>query len=88
MVKPSRPTSIEDAPIMDHFQYSHLNDELAEVSALFHDLAWAMHDKLKYSAEVTAGLRKLLEAKDCFIRQAAQEQRKRNSGGLTGGLNV
>jgi hypothetical protein len=63
--------------ILRHFEYSHLPAELAEVSKMFHDLAHEMVAKLENKAnqsrpdsELKAGLRKLLEAKDCFVRAA------------------
>ena len=45
---------------------AHLSDDLREVSGL--DLADAMDEKLAEGPEKTTGLRKLLEAKDCFVR--------------------
>lgn len=57
--------------ILQYFTYSHLPERLHAVSAPFMTLAWGMvkvTDDTNNSAEVTAGLRKLLEAKDCFIR--------------------
>ncbi|MFC3059528.1 hypothetical protein [Paenirhodobacter populi] len=50
------------------FEFKHLPDRLKEVSAHFGDLAQQMDDLLPESAEKTAGMRKLLEAKDCFVR--------------------
>jgi hypothetical protein len=37
-------------------------------------LAQEIIDELPDSAELTAGLRKLLEAKDCFVRAAIDDQ--------------
>ncbi len=37
---------------------------------MFATVARQMHDTLPRSAEKSAGLRKLLEAKDCFVRAA------------------
>lgn len=57
--------------IMDYFEYKHLNGELREISHRCSDLAWAMYnDERLDGAELTVGLRKLLEAKDCFVRAA------------------
>lgn len=55
--------------LMDYFQFGHLpegpirasSEACAELAARFDEL-------LPESAEKTAGLRKLLEAKDCFVR--------------------
>lgn len=53
------------------FDYGHLPAGAARhTSALCHDLAAAMLDDLRDGPELTAGLRKLLEAKDCFVRAA------------------
>jgi hypothetical protein len=38
------------------------------IAAACHDLAVLMVDQLPDGPELTAGLRKLLEAKDCFVR--------------------
>lgn len=54
--------------LMRHFTYSHLPEDLQEVSVRCSHLAGNMDDCLDESAEKTAGLRKLLEAKDCFVR--------------------
>ena len=50
------------------FDGRHLADDLREVSEACADLAEAMDEKLAEGAEKTAGMRKLLEAKDCFVR--------------------
>lgn len=55
-------------PIMKFFNYAHLPVHLQEVSKPFGDLAAQMHALLPEGAEKSAGLRKLLEAKDCFVR--------------------
>lgn len=54
--------------ILQHFSYEHLPPHLQEFSKPFHDLAHELADKLPRNAETSAGLRKLLEAKDCFVR--------------------
>jgi hypothetical protein len=50
------------------FQSSHLASDLQEAAAPCAELADLMDAVLPESAEKTAGLRKLLEAKDCFVR--------------------
>lgn len=55
-------------PIMRHFAYRHLPTHLQEVSKPIGDLALQMDEMLADCAEKTAGLRKLLEAKDCLVR--------------------
>lgn len=57
------------AAILRHFEYGHLPSELQEVSKPFCDLAQACAADLS-GPELTAGLRKLLEAKDCMVRAA------------------
>jgi len=55
-------------PILKYFDHHHLPEKLQEVSKLIGDLAYIMDDRLPDCAEKSAGLRKLLEAKDCFVR--------------------
>jgi hypothetical protein len=50
------------------FEYGHLPQQLADVSARFSILATEMVVALPDGPELTTGLRKLLEAKDCFVR--------------------
>ena len=57
------------SPIMKYFTYSHLAPTLQGVSKPISELAEKM-DELPDCAEKSAGLRKLLEAKDCFVRAA------------------
>lgn len=55
--------------ITKFFDYAHLPESLQDVSKHFHDLAERLLVVVdKDTPEVTAGLRKLLEAKDCFVR--------------------
>lgn len=53
---------------MKYFAYEHLPQHLQEVSKAIGDVARQMNDQLPEGAEKSAGLRKLLEAKDCFVR--------------------
>lgn len=53
---------------MKYFNYEHLPKHLQEVSKPIGDLANKMNNTLPDGAEKSAGLRKLLEAKDCFVR--------------------
>lgn len=55
-------------PIMKYFEYQHLPAHLQEASKPIGDLAKQMDEQLPDGDEKTAGLRKLLEAKDCFVR--------------------
>lgn len=56
--------------LMSYFEYDHLPEPLRGYSQQCYYLADWMVDHLGDSAELTAGLRKLLEAKDCFVRTA------------------
>lgn len=58
-------------PILKFFHYDHLPAELQEISAMFSATAYKMAARdTKHPAELAAGLRKLLEAKDCAVRAA------------------
>ena len=57
-----------DNPIMQYFEYEHLPEKLQTISKPFCELAHHINGQLPNSAEKTAGLRKLLEAKDCIVR--------------------
>lgn len=56
--------------LLDIFEYQHLPPRLQEVSIPFNALAHSMADRLQDGPELSTGLRKLVEAKDCFVRQA------------------
>ncbi|HGP0311702.1 hypothetical protein [Atlantibacter sp. RC6] len=56
------------SPIMKYFAYQHLPAHLQEVSKPIGDLATMMDESLPDGAEKSAGLRKLLEAKDALVR--------------------
>ena len=64
-------TNAAHTRILRYFTYTHLPLELQAISEPFHTLAHTMAETLQGNsdeAEVTVGLRKLLEAKDCFVR--------------------
>ena len=50
------------------FDYEHLPEHLQEVSRRFYYLVNWMEEYLPDCAEKSAGMRKLLEAKDCAVR--------------------
>ena len=56
------------APIMKFFAYAHLPEKLQAVSKPIGELAERMDAQLPDGPEKSTGLRKLLEAKDCFVR--------------------
>lgn len=51
-----------------YFVYEHLPAHLQEISKPIAELQKLMEELLTDSAEKSAGMRKLLEAKDCFVR--------------------
>ena len=61
---------MESNPIMFLFSYEHLPVMLQAIGKPIGDLARQMDELLPNSAEKSAGLRKLLEAKDCLVRAA------------------
>lgn len=71
--------------ILRYFEYAHLPQPLQDVSEPFALLARQMAGRLE-GPELTAGLRKLLEAKDCMVRAALEPSfRDRVHGNFTGG---
>jgi hypothetical protein len=54
--------------MMQFFAYEHLPPHLQAISKPFGDLAKDIVETLPMNPERTAGLRKLLEAKDCAVR--------------------
>jgi len=59
--------------LMQFFKFGHLPEHLQEPSRSCAELAAKMDESLQESAEKTAGLRKLLEAKDCFVRAKLEQ---------------
>ena len=57
-------------PIIKYFEYEHLPEHLQKVSKPFCDLAKQIDIDFISQPEKSAGLRKLLEAKDCIVRAA------------------
>lgn len=62
---PRHPATVQ---LLRWFEYDHLPERLQAVSKPVGDLAHAMVEVLPDGPELSAGLRKLLEAKDCFVR--------------------
>lgn len=70
-LQPDHEEPFAPSPIMQYFNYKHLtNDDLIKVSRIICSTAQWMDENIPNSAEKSAGLRKLLEAKDCFVRAA------------------
>jgi len=68
MVQPTRHPATTQ--LLGFFAFEHLPPFLQAVSSPCHDLAYDVATTLPDGPELTAGLRKLLEAKDAFVRQA------------------
>ena len=58
--------------ILKHFKFDHLPVKLKEISLPCCNLALTMEDQLPNCDEKAMGLRKLLEAKDCFVRASLE----------------
>ena len=56
--------------LLRFFEFGHLPEPLRTVSAYCAGLAHDVERDLPDGPEKTTGLRKLLEAKDCFVRAA------------------
>lgn len=57
-----------------YFSYEHLPAKLQEISKPIGELAKLMEETLPDGAEKSAGMRKLLEAKDCFVRAKLEDK--------------
>lgn len=55
---------------IQYFEFEHLPKDLQAISQSVHVLAHLMEATLPDGPEKSAGMRKLLEAKDCFVRAA------------------
>jgi len=64
---------MDSSVILKYFEFKHLPVGLQGVSGDVHRLAVIMDNNLPECAEKSAGLRKLLEAKDCFVRAALEK---------------
>ncbi|MHB0966037.1 MAG: hypothetical protein ACYC36_06225 [Bellilinea sp.] len=53
---------------IQYFTYDHLPLQLQKIAKPIAELALHMEDTLPDGPEKSAGMRKLLEAKDCFVR--------------------
>ena len=56
-----------------HFSYAHLPAHLQVISMPIAELAQKMESELPEGPEKEAGMRKLLEAKDCFVRARIEQ---------------
>jgi len=60
--------TLANEPILKFFSFAHLPSPGREMSQHFAAVAYAVYRDAPRSAERAAGLRKLLEAKDCCVR--------------------
>jgi len=67
---PVNPDATESVGILRYFEFEHLPRHLQAVSMPCARLAQEMVATLPDGPELTTGLRKLLEAKDCLVRAA------------------
>lgn len=62
-------------PILRYFAHEHLpTGKTRGISQMIGDVARALDRELPPGAELSAGLRKLLEAKDCLVRAALDQE--------------
>lgn len=73
---------------MQYFTYAHLPKKLQGVSAVISQAATLFNKILPDSPEKSAGLRKLLEAKDCFVRSALGSTATVQIGELSDGYHT
>lgn len=66
--------TIDTDPMFQFFNWKHLPQELAAVSAPFGHLAGEIVQRLPRNPERTVALRKLLESKDCAVRAVLMKQ--------------
>ena len=59
--------------MLKYFRWEHLPEQLQNISRPFGELAVQMLQETPAGPEQTAGLRKLLEAKDCIVRAALED---------------
>lgn len=71
-------------PILEYFEYEHLPTGLTQdiAKSMEYTANYVMEELTKPGCnhqEIAAGLRKLLEAKDCFVRAAITLQKNRSA---------
>lgn len=60
--------------MIKYFEFAHLPEQLQAISKPVGELAARMETELAEGPEKSAGMRKLLEAKDCFVRARLGQQ--------------
>ena len=74
-------------PIMQYFEYAHLPAHLKGTSQVIANVAKLLYEQLPDGPEKSSGLRKLLEAKDCFVRSALNAPNAVQAGELSDGYH-
>ena len=76
--RPNMGVRASEYPIVEFFSYSHLSGRLQRISKLCHNLMERLSGEERLAGpEFSAGLRKLLEAKDCFVRASLEQGEKK-----------
>lgn len=70
----SRHPAVEQ--MLEFFEYDHLPSHLQAVSKPVGELAYEMAELLPDDPQLTTGLQKLIEAKDCFVRAQVRASKK------------
>ena len=84
-----RVTAVEGSSgVMQFFKYEHLPAHLQGVSKAVAGLAKLMDEQLPHGAEKSVGLRKLLEAKDCFVRASLNMPNTVDAGRVSDGYHT
>lgn len=77
----------KENPIMQYFAYAHLPAPLKNVSMVLAHTAQLLNEQLPDGPEKSTALRKMLEAKDCFVRSAIGAPNIVNPSRLTDGYH-
>lgn len=78
----------KENPIMQYFAYAHLPAPLKNVSMVLAHTAQLLNEQLPDGPEKFTALRKMLEAKDCFVRSAIGAPNIVNPSRLTDGYHT
>ncbi len=78
----------KENPIMQYFAYAHLPAPLKNVSMVLAHTAKLLNEQLPDGPEKSTALRKMLEAKDCFVRSAIGAPNIVNPSRLTDGYHT
>jgi len=63
--------------VFQYFDYEHLRHDITrEIAQQIYNLARYLEENITESPEKSVGMRKLLEAKDCFVRSVLETGEK------------